>query len=212
MKYMWVINKTCKKEIKIRFKPYISLYKPSASEKYQPLNVICSNHYKRQSHSTSRRSINYISGVSKQTKFLKSEYNSLIAKQRLYQAAQHIAITRRYITVTKAKLLAKEYLLSIKHRPMVAINISLHFSLATCLSLISGLWNFISWNIKICLCSPIFSPISQKRSICIIHQKRRQWLHVSSLCWDVWKEGSGGYFGHEFVSGQLKHISEVIAI
>lgn len=28
----------------------------------------------------------------------------------------------------------------------------------------------------------------------------------------MWKEGSGGYFGHEFVSGQPKHISEVISI
>lgn len=57
---------------------------------------------------------------------------------------------------------------------MTAIDISLPISLATCLSLISGPWNFISWNIKICLCSLIFSSVSQKCSIRILHQNRRQ--------------------------------------
>lgn len=28
----------------------------------------------------------------------------------------------------------------------------------------------------------------------------------------MWKEGSGGYFGHKFIFGQLKHNSEVISI
>lgn len=43
-------------------------------------------------------------------------------------------------------------------------------------------------------------------------KKKTEGPYVSSLCWDIWKEGSGGYFGQEFVSGQLKHISEVISI
>ena len=75
------------------------------------------------------------------------------------------------------------------------VNISFRASLATCLSLIPSPWNFSSWNIKICLCLPIFRAASPKGSVCIIHQKKTKWLCVSSLCWDPWKEGSGGCFG-----------------
>lgn len=76
--------------------------------------------------------------------------------------------------LSKDEFLRTEYSMYIKQRTIVAISISLHISLATSLPLISGPWNFVSWNIKLCLCSPIFSRISQKWSICIIHQRRRQ--------------------------------------